>query len=217
MINQGKLAVILGIEVSKLFDCGLNNEQAECTAPQIDQRLDEVYDMGVRDMELVNKFDNALAGVAGDSGTTGVVVNNGNKIETGKYWQMTSCDGHNHVEDRTQYSLPGVERDSLAGNVLRVFGTSGAAPIYPPAPHCNVRGLSPLGAHLVQADDRQEDDRRPRPPERARAQPAARHRRGGEATPGSSPATPGARRTRSRGSTGSAASSRRTRARRRTS
>ncbi len=149
VINQGKLAVILGIEVSKLFDCGINNEQAECTAPQIDQRLDEVYDMGVRDMELVNKFDNALAGVAGDSGTTGVVVNNGNKIETGKYWQMTSCDGHNHVEDRTQYSLPGVERDSLAGNVLRVFGTSGAAPVYPPAPHCNVRGLSPLGAHLV--------------------------------------------------------------------
>ena len=147
--NQGKLAVILGIEVSKLFDCGLNNEQAECTAPEIDRRLDEVHDMGVRDMELVNKFDNALAGVAGDSGTTGVVVNNGNKIETGKYWQMTSCDGHNHVEDRTQYTLPGVERDSLAGNVLRVFGTSGAAPVYPPAPHCNVRGLSPLGAHLV--------------------------------------------------------------------
>ena len=68
VINQGKLAVILGIEVSKLFDCGINNEQAECTAPQIDQRLDEVYDMGVRDMELVNKFDNALAGVAGDCG-----------------------------------------------------------------------------------------------------------------------------------------------------
>jgi hypothetical protein len=51
VINQGKLAVVEGIEVSKLFDCGLNNEQAECTARQIDQRLDEVYDMGVRDMD----------------------------------------------------------------------------------------------------------------------------------------------------------------------
>ena len=48
-------------------------------------------------MELVNKFDNALAGVAGDSGTTGVVVNNGNRIETGRYWQMGPCaDAHNH-------------------------------------------------------------------------------------------------------------------------
>jgi hypothetical protein len=32
---------------------------------QIDERLQEVYDMGVRQMELVNKFDNALAGVTG--------------------------------------------------------------------------------------------------------------------------------------------------------
>jgi hypothetical protein len=149
VINQGKLAVVEGIEVSKLFDCGLNNERAECTAQQIDQRLDEVYDMGVRDMELVNKFDNALAGVAGDSGTTGVVVNAGNRIETGKFWQMTSCDGHNHVQDRTQYTFPAIERDSLAGNILRVFGPTGIAPVYPPAPHCNVRGLSSLGAHLV--------------------------------------------------------------------
>src|SRR3954451_18819403 len=62
---------------------------------------------------------------------------------------MTSCDGHNHVQDRTQYTFPGIDRDSLAGNILRVFGPTGIAPVYPPAPHCNVRGLSPLGAHLV--------------------------------------------------------------------
>jgi hypothetical protein len=147
VINQGKLAVILGIEVSKLFDCGLDNERAECTAPQIDRRLDEVYDMGVRDMELVNKFDNALAGVAGDDATTGLVVNNGNRIETSKYWQMQSCDGH--VHDHSQATAPGVERDSLAGNVLSVFGPTGLTPAYGPAPHCNVRGLSKLGAHLV--------------------------------------------------------------------
>src|SRR3954451_16294103 len=62
---------------------------------------------------------------------------------------MTSCDGHNHVQDRTQYTFPGIDRDSLAGNILRVFGPTGIAPVSPPAPHCNVRGLSPLGAHLV--------------------------------------------------------------------
>jgi hypothetical protein len=46
---------------------------------EIDERLEEVYDMGVRQMELVNKFDNALSGVTGDGGTTGLVVNGGNK------------------------------------------------------------------------------------------------------------------------------------------
>ena len=150
VINQGKLAVVEGIEVSKLFDCGVFNEQAECTADQIDRRLDEVYAMGVRDMELVNKFDNALAGVAGDNGTTGVAVNNGNKIETNKYWQMQHCDGHNHVADRSQPTAPGVDRDQLAGNILDAFGGgAGTAPVYAAPPHCNTRGLTPLGAHLV--------------------------------------------------------------------
>jgi hypothetical protein len=149
VVNQGKLAVVEGIEVSKLFDCGVFNEQAECTADQIDRRLDEVYRMGVRDTELVNKFDNALAGVAGDNGTTGVAVNGGNKIETGKFWQMAHCDGHNHVQDRSQPTAPGADRDALAGNVLSAFGSSGTAPVYASPPHCNVRGLTPLGAHLV--------------------------------------------------------------------
>ena len=61
VINQGKLAVVMGIEVSKLFDCGVQDGQPECTAEQVDARLKEVYDLGVRDMELVNKFDNGFA------------------------------------------------------------------------------------------------------------------------------------------------------------
>ena len=67
------------------------------------------------------------------------------------------------------------------------------------------------------ADDRQEDDHRPRPPERARAPAAARASSRRRATRGSSRATPGAPRTRSRASTGSEASSRPTPERPRTS
>ena len=100
-------------------------------------------------MELVNKFDDALAGVAGDNGTTGVVVNNGNKIETGKYWKMQSCSGENHVHDREQPAVAGIGRDTLAGNVLNAFGGTGVGPVYGPAPHCNARGLSELGEYLI--------------------------------------------------------------------
>ena len=149
VINDGKLAVVMGIEVSKLFDCGVQDGQPECSAEQIDQRLKEVYDLGVRDMELVNKFDNALGGVAGDSGTTGVVVNVGNRIETGRFWQMGPCqDAHNH--DRAQPTAPGVpDRDQLVGNILYALLPPGATPLYGQPPHCNAVGLSPLGAHLV--------------------------------------------------------------------
>ena len=148
VINQGKLAVVMGIEVSKLFDCGVQDGKPECTAEQVDARLKEVHDLGVRDMELVNKFDNGFAGVAGDGGTTGVVVNNGNKAETGRYWQMGTCaDAHNH--DKEQLAAPtGPDRDQLAGNIASLL--PGATPIYGPAPHCNQMGLSDLGRHLVE-------------------------------------------------------------------
>jgi hypothetical protein len=42
-----------------------------------------------------------------------------------------------------------VARDSLVGNGLQVFLPPGAAPVYPAPPHCNLRGLSDLGEHLV--------------------------------------------------------------------
>jgi hypothetical protein len=150
VINDGKLAVVLGIEVSKLFDCGVQNDQPECDVAQIDRNLDAVHELGVRDMELVNKFDNGLAGVAGDNGTTGVAVNGGNRYETGEFWEMQHCDGDNHVHDKSQATLPGTpDRDSLAGNILAATLPSGATPIYPPPPHCNAKGLSDLGAYLI--------------------------------------------------------------------
>jgi hypothetical protein len=147
VINQGKLAVVLGIETSKLFDCGLENDVPECDRAQIDRQLDEVHRMGVRSMLLINKFDNAFGGVAGDAGTTGVVTNTGNRYETGRYWQLQTCTGE--AEDKPQYALPGQGRDSLIANGLQAFLPPGTAPVYPSPPHCNMRGLSELGEHLV--------------------------------------------------------------------
>ena len=97
-------------------------------------------------MELVNKFDNALGGVAGDSGDTGAAVNQANKRETGRYWDMQTCDGHEHgVNDREQTTAPRDGRDDLAGNGFSAFAPAGTAPAYPPPPHCNTLGLSDLG------------------------------------------------------------------------
>jgi microsomal dipeptidase-like Zn-dependent dipeptidase len=161
IINQGKLAVVLGIEVSVPLDCGMTLDMPKCDMDDIEQRLDQVYDLGVRQMELVNKFDNALSGVAGDDGTTGMVVNQGNKMETGHYWRMDTCqegDGHtHHAHDRTQPNFHDESgspdeftgRDALAGAILAQAGVSGAAPIYPEGPHCNILGLSELGEKMI--------------------------------------------------------------------
>lgn len=158
VINQGKLAVVMGIEVSVPLDCGLLHDQPLCDTDQIDAQLDAVYDMGVRQMELVNKFDNALSGVTGDAGTTGIVTNTGNLGETGRFLQLETCDHQDpHWQDKRQMNVVDdggapeefAGRDSIFGAVLSVSGASGAAPIYGEGPHCNLRGLSPLGEHMI--------------------------------------------------------------------
>jgi hypothetical protein len=162
VINQGKLAVIMGIETSIPFGCtykgGQQEEGAQCTSEQIDKRLRSVYKMGVRQMELVNKFDNALSGITGDAGETGVLVNSANFNETQSFWQMEKCpDGYAEgVSDKEQYAVPedgGLfdQRDGLFGAIAAVSGLSvPAIPLYGPAPHCNERGLTELGKHLIE-------------------------------------------------------------------
>ncbi len=149
VINDGKLAVILGIEISSLFNCGVYNDQPQCDRAQIDAQLNEMHNAGVRQMELVNKFDNALAGVAGDAGETGLLVNSANKMKTGKFWDFQTCPGDGHDHDREQFAVPGYSRDELAGQLVGGLVPAGAAPVYPAAPHCNTRGLSALGAFLI--------------------------------------------------------------------
>jgi microsomal dipeptidase-like Zn-dependent dipeptidase len=144
VIADGKLAVVLGIEVSELFNCSHRDYQPDCTKEDIDRQLDEVYKLGVRDLELVNKFDNALAGVAGDSGEAGLVVNQGNKYRTNTYWDIETCQ--TTEGDKEQPALP---RDALIGNGLAALLPPGSAPVYGDPPHCNTRGLTDLGEYLV--------------------------------------------------------------------
>jgi hypothetical protein len=149
VIAQGKLAVIKGIEVSEPFGCRVYNDEPKCDRAQLDREIADVQRMGVRQMELINKFDNALAGVAGDSGQTGVVVNGGNRVATGKFWEMQHCTGPAEEHDKQQ---PGVydhdERDIMS-NVIEQFLPLGVAPIYPNDSNCNARGLTDLGDHAV--------------------------------------------------------------------
>jgi len=152
VINEGKLALVLGIETSKLFDCGEVNYVPQCDRAQIDRQLDEVHAMGVRQMELVNKLDNGLSGVAGDAGEVGIVTNLGNKQDTGHFWAMETCQNPTaeHDHDKEQITTPpGGERDELVGAIFGAYLPRGSTPSYPPAPHCNTYGLTDLGAHLV--------------------------------------------------------------------
>ena len=152
VVNQGKLAVVMGIETSVPFACTMKADVPQCDKASIDAQLDEVHRMGVRQMELVNKFDNALSGVAGDEGSTGLLVNGANFLETGSYWAMEHCEpAVEGKHDKAQYAAPSIDaeqQDALFGAVARLSGVQ-PAPLYGPPEHCNRRGLTDLGRHLV--------------------------------------------------------------------
>src|SRR4051794_34278077 len=143
VINQGRMAVVLEIEVSEPFDCH-GWEQPSCDQAQVDRQFDEMYNAGVRSMLLLNKFDNPLTGVRFDDGTTGVLINGGNKLSAGSYFSARTCKGELH--DNTIFS----PTPALANAIFAAVGVqSGTLPTYPDPPHCNTRGLTALGKHVV--------------------------------------------------------------------
>ncbi|MEA2369318.1 MAG: hypothetical protein QOH38_2036 [Thermoleophilaceae bacterium] len=145
VINRGKMAVVLEIEVSELFDCR-GWDTSTCDRKQIKRQLDEVYRMGVRSSLLLNKFDNPLTGVRFDSGPVGILINGGNHESAGSFWSAETCKGRLH--DNEIYSPSGPLSPFLAGVFAQLGITGGTAPAYPPAPHCNRRGLTQLGRYL---------------------------------------------------------------------
>jgi len=51
VINQGRMAVVMGIETSVLFGCTMKADVPQCDKASIDRQLAGVYRMGVRQME----------------------------------------------------------------------------------------------------------------------------------------------------------------------
>jgi hypothetical protein len=157
VINQGKLAVIMGIETSVPFGCHVKLGLSLCSNAKIDAGLAEVRALGVRQMEITNKFDNALTGVAGDEGTTGTITNLANFLNTGSFLQMQTCPSTYGPETHDKLQGPLTSPDDLPAQDA-LFGAIGSLngllsvnplPIYPKGPHCNQRALTSQGQHLL--------------------------------------------------------------------
>ncbi len=149
VINQGKLAVVEGVEMSRILGCGEQYGVPQCNQSQIDSGLKEIRRLGIRTFFPVHEFDNAFGGTKMIAGETGMIVNAGNRDKTGSFWSVKSCPAS--VQDAPQVSGPAAGAAVL--NLLNGgFGslTHGSPlPAYPPPPHCNTRGLTDLGGYLI--------------------------------------------------------------------
>src|SRR3954447_8498877 len=145
VINEGKLAVVLEMEISEPFGC-TGWDSPTCNQAQVDAQLDDLYRRGVRSSLLLNKFDNPLTGVRFDSGPVGALINAGNKSSAGSFWSAETCTGPEH-DNQIDGGVPA----GYLSTLLTDLGVpAGTLPAYPPAPHCNTRGLTGLGAHTEQ-------------------------------------------------------------------
>jgi microsomal dipeptidase-like Zn-dependent dipeptidase len=166
VIRRGKMAVILGIETSNLFDCFLVPPEggAVCTEAEVLAKLDEYYERGVRAIFPVHKYDNAFS--AGDGQK--LFIELGNFIQTGHFSNFTSaCDPTvPTVFDRGPASFPGlieVREDffapppnDMSGFPLDPLGT--LLPflvdlLQPPGQQevCQAAGLTETGEFLIEA------------------------------------------------------------------
>ncbi|MGB5813558.1 MAG: hypothetical protein WBG86_23680, partial [Polyangiales bacterium] len=91
VIAEGKLAVVLGIETSFLFDCFLVplGEFQACDQATVVQKLDEYYDKGVRVLFPNHKFDSAFSAGDGDKR----FIDLGNFALTGHWSNFVECTG----------------------------------------------------------------------------------------------------------------------------
>ncbi len=164
VINAGKLAVVMGIETSVPLGCNVQLGRPTCTEEQMLAELAEMRRLGVSQMELTNKLDNAFTGVAGDAGSIGPLTNSANFLSTGSFLRMRTCPSSHPpgTEDKLQSPNLGdlggegeatPEQDAIFGAVWKLFGDTGVqpVPVYPAGPHCNELGLSPLGERLLSA------------------------------------------------------------------
>jgi microsomal dipeptidase-like Zn-dependent dipeptidase/multisubunit Na+/H+ antiporter MnhG subunit len=133
-IAAGKMAVVLGIEVDSLFGCKVG----ECSKSYVERKLDEYYEQGVRHLYPIHVFNNAFGGSALYNPT----FNTGNRVVNGDYMTLESCrdEGYRFNANATDF-------------FTNLFASATFGIEFPPAydgtAHCNTRGLTSLGRHLI--------------------------------------------------------------------
>jgi microsomal dipeptidase-like Zn-dependent dipeptidase len=140
IIRDGKMAVILGIEVDSLFGCKVAS-QSSCTDAYLRQQIARYYNMGVRHIYPIHGFDNAFGGAA----LFNDEYNYANRIVNEYYFQPYDCSsegfGFNLSEDFTL----GLAQFFLHGIGDRPYDYSYSAA------DCNPRGLTAAGRDLINA------------------------------------------------------------------
>ena len=163
VVLEGKMAVVLGIEISNLFDCYSTAKPGftACTAESLDATLDYYYGLGVRAIFPVHKYDNGFS--AGDG--SGGVIELGNFLNSGHFSNFVeSCPGPEETFDSGGVTFGGINKPrenyddppavdtsgfatDLVGTIFPYLAEITAPPLV--GNYCQKTGLTPLGEALM--------------------------------------------------------------------
>ena len=168
-IRAGKMAVVLGIETSDLFDCFLTarGDAKRCTEADVVAKLDDYHARGVRVLFPVHKMDNGFSAGDGDRRVSDI----GNFAHSGHYSNFIPCpeelqafDGGfdrggvnfadlNRPRDVYDPIIPPVNPEEYDANPLGFFLTYvsqflGGGPLE--GEYCQNAGLTSLGEFLIE-------------------------------------------------------------------
>lgn len=142
VIADGKLAVLMGVEASETFNCGLKDKK--CDHDTVDAGLDELYELGVRTIFPAHKFDNQFSG----SRVEGDFINLGQWLSTGRFFETKECD----LKTKGKHFVSGLPFLGKIPFIKDILGLGSINPQYnddETFEHCNVHGLSQLGVYLI--------------------------------------------------------------------
>lgn len=156
VINDGKLAVILGVEVAQVLSCGVTfnpdgSETRKCDQDQVDSEIQRLWDLGVRHIYPYHDIDSSLGGTGIFNGST---MNFLNYMDTGRFMTTSECREYPTDEPAVRTpgaematAIPGTGSDPLTQAIIE--STQGATPTYPPGRRCNARTVTDLGAYTL--------------------------------------------------------------------
>lgn len=139
VIADGKLAVLMGVEASETFNCGLADD---CNRNTVEEGLNELYALGIRVVYPAHKFDNQLSGSRVENG----FINIGQLLSSGRFFETKECD----ADTKGAHFTSGFPLIGDVPFIKEILDAVNANPEYDETiEHCNKYGLSELGVYLI--------------------------------------------------------------------
>jgi microsomal dipeptidase-like Zn-dependent dipeptidase len=145
VVQNNRLAVVIGVEVDNLFDCGPGKWGRECDQAHVDEMLKKYYELGVRQITPIHLAESAFGGNALYDDrflANSYYLRSSYQVprrcpEEGVFWRPLGAAG-----------VPLFARVLEYGNGLGWYSPPYEDPAVSPGA-CNPNGLSELGQHLI--------------------------------------------------------------------